>query len=95
MKNIHGNFGLVIYFHVPYVYTLDNILTRFNSVEIEDKQNNCTGLEGMILSLINKRPMSIDAIKSMVGLTDEKIEELLFEMEIRGDIKQSGGVFTQ
>ena len=49
----------------------------------------------MILSLINKRPISIDAIKSMMGLTDEKIEELLFEMEIRGDIRQSGGVFAQ
>ena len=39
--------------------------------------------------------MSLDEIKSMMGLTGEKIEELLFEMEIRGDIKQSGGVFTQ
>jgi len=28
-------------------------------------------------------------------LKDEKIEELLFEMEIRGDIKQSGGIFTR
>ena len=63
----------------------DNIVTGFNSVAIEDKQNICTGLEGMILSSLNKRSMSIDAIKSMVGLTDEKIEELLLEMEIRGD----------
>ena len=73
----------------------DNILTGFSSMKIDDKQNNCSELEGMILSLINKRPISIDAIKSMMGLTDEKIEELLFEMEIRGDIRQSGGVFTQ
>lgn len=73
----------------------DNILTGFNSIKIDDKQNNCSELEGMILSLINKRAISIDPIKSMMGLTDEKIEELLFEMEIRGDIKQSRGVFTQ
>ncbi len=26
MKNIHGNFGLVIYFHVPNYYFLDKIL---------------------------------------------------------------------
>ena len=30
----------------------------------------------------------------MMGLTGEKIEELLLEMEITGNIKQSGGVFT-
>lgn len=73
----------------------NNILTEFNSVKIEDKQNNWTTLEGMILSSLSKRPLSIDAIKSILGLTDEKIEELLFEMEIRGDIKQSGGIFTR
>jgi DNA processing protein len=62
----------------------DNILTGFNSVTIEDKQNICTGLEAMILSSLNKRSMSLDAIKSMVGLTYEKIEELLFEIKITG-----------
>ena len=71
----------------------DNILTEFSSMKIDDKQNNCTEVEVMILSSLNKRSMSLDEIKSMVGLTDDKIEELLFEMEIRGDIKQSGGVF--
>jgi len=73
----------------------NNILTGFNSVKIEDKQNNWTALEGMILSSLSKRPLSIDAIKSILGLTDEKIEALLFEMEIRGDIKLSGGIFTR
>ena len=72
----------------------DNILAGFNSVKIENKHNNCTEIEGMILSSLKKSSMSLDAIKSMVGLTNEKIEELLFEMEISGDIKQLGGLFV-
>jgi DNA processing protein len=73
----------------------NNILTEHNSDKIEYKQNSCTSLkgEGLILSSLNKGPMSLDEIKSMMGLAGEKIEELLLEMEIRGDIKQSGGVF--
>ena len=86
--------NMLIYNGANIYLSPNNILKGFNSVTIEDKHNICTGLEGMILSSLKKSSMSLDAIKSMVGLTDEKIEELLFEMEIRGNIKQSGGVFT-
>ena len=71
----------------------NNILTDGNFDSIEYKQKSYTRQESLILGSLSKRPMSLDEIKSMTGLTGEKLEELLLEMEIRGYIKQSGGVF--
>jgi predicted Rossmann fold nucleotide-binding protein DprA/Smf involved in DNA uptake len=60
----------------------NNILTEHNSDKIEYKQNSCTSLkgEGLILSSLNKGPMSLDEIKLMMGLAGEKIEELLIKI---------------
>ena len=46
--------NILIYNGANIYLSPDNILTGFNYAKIENKQNNYTGLDGIILSLINK-----------------------------------------
>lgn len=73
----------------------NNISSEYDLIKRKDKQKSYNEFEEEILRLLNKRPMSLDEIKFVVELSSEKIEELLFEMEIREYIKQSGGVFSR
>ncbi|MGL6107199.1 MAG: hypothetical protein ACRC03_13860, partial [Romboutsia sp.] len=49
--------------------------------------------ENIILSLLNKNGTTIDFIKLKTGLKECSLEQLLFEMEVDGSVKQVGGLF--
>jgi predicted Rossmann fold nucleotide-binding protein DprA/Smf involved in DNA uptake len=38
--------------------------------------------------------MSLDGIRTILELTPERVNELITEMELKGKIKQVGGVFA-
>ena len=61
----------------------------------KEEHKNYNQMEDNILKLLNKEAISLDAIKVMLGLNSNKIEELLFSMEIKGNIKQVGGLFSR
>lgn len=47
----------------------------------------------MVLNFISNKGASIDAIKLKLDL--KNIEELLLSMELKGEIKEIGGVFQR
>lgn len=75
----------------PYLFTND-IMKYFKSVD--KKENINSEFEQQILLIIKDKPMTIDTIKSLINLSNDKIEELLFEMESSGQLKQCGGTFA-
>lgn len=61
----------------------------------KENHKNYNEIKDNILKLLNKEAISLNAIKAMIGLNSNKIEELLFNMEIKGNIKQVGGLFSK
>lgn len=39
--------------------------------------------------------MSVDKIKMMLNSKDYNLEEVLFDMEVKGQVKQVGGLFIR
>lgn len=81
----------------PYLSTND-IVKELQYVDkkeyINDYCDKHTEMENKILSIISKKAASIDTIKLNLNLKDKNIEELLFNMELKGEIKQVGGLFS-
>lgn len=51
-------------------------------------------LEKRIIEVLADRALSIAVIKTILNLDDNRSEELIFEMEAAGQVKQRGGAFT-
>lgn len=79
--------------------SIGNVINEVQSVNKKEYINKCcdeySEIENKVLNIIGKKASSMDSIKLMLNLTDENIEEILFEMEARGDIKQSAGLFIR
>ncbi|MBB6714803.1 DNA-processing protein DprA [Clostridium gasigenes] len=71
-----------------------SIFTGLEITQSKGETKKYSESEEEILGLINKKAISLDGIKAIIGLDDKKILELLFEMEINGAIKQVGGLFN-
>lgn len=84
--NILINEGVKIYLSTA------SIIGKEVKVQEEGKLNE---IELQVLSLVEKRSLSIDAIKSILGLDYGNVEELLFEMESKGEIRQIGGGYSK
>lgn len=50
--------------------------------------------ENKVLRLINNKPMSLDSVRTILKLTPERVNELITEMELKGKIKQIGGLLA-
>lgn len=74
-----------------YIEDIVKKVSILDKLPIDDHENRFNEIEKRILNIISEKDVSVDMIKSILKLSDEYIEELLFEMEVNGMIKQSGG----
>lgn len=74
-----------------YIEDIVKKVSILDKLPIDDHENRFNEIEKSILNIISEKDVSVDMIKSILKLSDEYIEELLFEMEVNGMIKQSGG----
>lgn len=74
-----------------YIEDIVKKVSILDKLLIDDHENRFNEIEKRILNIISEKDVSVDMIKSILKLSDEYIEELLFEMEVNGMIKQSGG----
>lgn len=74
-----------------YIEDIVKKVSILDQLPIDDHENRFNEIEKRILNIISEKDVSVDMIKSILKLSDEYIEELLFEMEVNGMIKQSGG----
>lgn len=74
----------------PYI----NIRSIVQNVNINNENNmKMNKYKNKIYNMVKNAPGTIDMIKKGLNMDDEKIEELLLEMELEGDIKQVAGMF--
>lgn len=77
----------------PYI----NIQSIFKDVKLNNRDNiniNMNNEKSKLYCIVEKFPCTLDIIKRSLNMEDNKIEELLLEMEIEGQIKQIAGVFS-
>lgn len=78
------------------IYTSpQNIASEINFTTNKEEPKIHNEIEGKILEIVSKRPMSLDEIKIILALNNNKIEEVLFNMEMNRKIKQVGGMFSR
>lgn len=58
-----------------------------------DSEKVISSIEREVLNVITKNGVAIDKIKMMLSLKDYNLEEVLLDMEVKGQIKQVGGLF--
>lgn len=76
----------------PYLST-KSLVKAINKSEKSNKSKKLTDEEEMVLNFISNKGASIDAIKLKLDL--KNIEELLLSMELKGEVKEIGGVFQR
>ena len=58
-----------------------------------DSEKVISPIEREVLNVITKNGVAIDKIKMMLSLKDYNLEEVFLDMEVKGQIKQVGGLF--
>lgn len=58
-----------------------------------DSEKVISPIEREVLNVIIKNGVAIDKIKMMLSLKDYNLEEVFLDMEVKGQIKQVGGLF--
>lgn len=71
-----------------------SIKTLISKLDITNKVNNkYNEIEKKIIAILNKKARSIDTLKSILEISEEKLVEIILEMEFKGYIKQGGGLY--
>lgn len=65
-----------------YIEDIVKKVSILDKLPIDDHENRFNEIEKRILNIISEKDVSVDMIKSILKLSDEYIEELLFEMEV-------------
>lgn len=80
----------------PYL-SINTIIKEDNSSHMRKMEliTEIHPIEEEILNLITKKGMSVDKIKMMLNSKDCNLEEVLFDMEVKGQVKQVGGLFIR
>ena len=85
-SNMLINNGAKVYLSTESIVNKVTIVT--NSVNISD-------IETKVINIVKNKPISIDIVIRMLGLTPQRVEELITEMELKGVIIQVGGLIKQ
>lgn len=80
----------------PYL-SITTIIKEDNSSHMKKMRlkTEINPIEEEILNLITKNGMSLDKIKMILNLKDYNLEEVLFDMEVKGQVKQVSGLFIR
>lgn len=80
----------------PYL-SINTIIKEDNSSHMRKMEliTEIHPIEEEILNLITMKGMSVDKIKMMLNSKDCNLEEVLFDMEVKGQVKQVGGLFIR
>ena len=71
-----------------------SIKTLISKLDITNKvDNKYNEIEKKIIAILNKKARSIDTLKSILEISEEKLVEIILEMEFKGYIKQGGGLY--
>lgn len=77
----------------PYI-NIGSIIKNIKLNNINKMTTNINKDKNKLYSIVKKSPCTIDVIRKKLNIDNDKIEELLLEMEIEGQIKQSAGIFS-